>query len=147
MKNEIEFVSILYKSALYNDELELRNRLLRLPLGLDLYNEDLCVEEAQRHYGMLDRNGTLIACALIVGHGNTVKLRQMAVDEKFQGHGIGSQLIDHIECELVPQTARIELNARTSAVNFYKKLQYKEIDSRVFNEVGVAHIKMYRDLL
>ena len=45
LKNtRIEFRQIKYKSADYDRELALRHQVLRVPLGMSLYNEDLSAE-------------------------------------------------------------------------------------------------------
>lgn len=53
---------IAHGSAAYSAACALRNRVLRLPLGLDLYREDLAAEVSQLHFGLYDEADALLAC-------------------------------------------------------------------------------------
>lgn len=56
---------------------------------------------------------------------NNAQLRGMAIEEGFQGRGIGTQLVKEAELLLKNlSVSRIWMNARASAVDFYKKLGY-----------------------
>ena len=61
--HHIEFREYTWGSNEYGQALILRNRLLRRPLGLCLYDEDLSVEKAYRHMGAF-LDGQLIATLL-----------------------------------------------------------------------------------
>ncbi|MBF0104561.1 MAG: GNAT family N-acetyltransferase [Deltaproteobacteria bacterium] len=96
----MDFVTIPFNSPLYKKELELRQKILRVPLGLNIYAEDLSQESQQLHFGLVENN-ELIACVVVVPLDNqTVKGRQMAVCESLQGTGIGRALINGVETEL-----------------------------------------------
>ena len=64
----MKFTEILYGSDLYASELELRNVVLRIPLGLSLYEENLDGERDSRHFGILE-DGSLLACAVLEADG------------------------------------------------------------------------------
>jgi hypothetical protein len=48
----------------YRAACALRQAVLRKPLGLDLFTEDLAAERDQWHFGLFDGAGTLVACAI-----------------------------------------------------------------------------------
>ena len=137
-------MEIEWRSSRYQSEIDLRDRLLRAPLGLTFTPDDLASEANQIHFGLLSGND-LIACAVVVPLENGVaKLRQMAVDLPFQRRGFGSSLIREIETELCRRQFReIELNARQEAVGFYQRLGYRTVGDS-FIEVQLPHWKMTR---
>ena len=142
----MQFIQIEWQSELYQHEIELRNRLLRAPLGLIFSEEDLKAESSQLHFGILEGQ-SLIACAVIVPlSASDAKLRQMAVETSHQGRGIGTKLIRDIESALARRQYRlIELNARDVAVAFYEKLGYRKQGSS-FIEVTIPHWKMTKTI-
>lgn len=135
---EIEFGSDDYAK-----ECKLRNEVLRLPLGRNLFNEDLSGEINQIHFGIFDGSNNLIACAIAVVCSPTeAKIRQFAVDITHQGKGHGQNMMHFIEVKLAQQGINhFVLNARMNAVSFYEKLGYKTVGQE-FIEVGIPHVKM-----
>jgi len=130
----------------YAAEQELRNRVLRMPLGLELSKEDLRGEDEQLHIVGLDERGQVIACVLIAFPGAGAKVRQIAVDEAWRGQGIGAELIQRAEAVVRERgMRRVLLHARVTARGFFEKLGYSAT-SAVFIEVAIPHIKMEKDL-
>ena len=131
----------------YEGEKELRNRVLRAPLGLTLSDDDVRGEDRQIHWIAADGSGRVIGCVLMAVPGDgTADLRQMAVDEARHGQGIGRGLVERVE-----QTARgmrisrLTLHARLYARGFYERLGYRAA-SDVFTLVTIPHIKMEKNL-
>ena len=50
----MEFVEIDWNGNLYSLEIELRDRLLRAPLGLTFSSEELESESAELHFALVD---------------------------------------------------------------------------------------------
>ncbi len=142
----MEFVQIPWQSELYRQEVELRDELLRRPLGLVFSEAELTAEERQDHYGLVEAS-QLIACVVIVMLSPTVgKLRQMAVAESRQKQGLGATLIRHVEQTLRDRgVEQVELHARDTAAGFYQKLGY-QIEGEPFIEVNILHVKMAKEL-
>ncbi|MBK7763726.1 MAG: GNAT family N-acetyltransferase [Bacteroidetes bacterium] len=142
----MEFCLIDSQSTYYPQVLDLRQRVLRAPLGLNLFDEDLAAEHDQ--YTLVARqHEKIIACLMLkMIEPSIIKLRQMAVDETQQGKGIGSLLMGYAEnfCKLNGYQL-IELHARKSAIQFYIKLNYQLIGNE-FEEVGVPHYRMEKRL-
>ena len=73
-------------------------------------------------------------------------MRQVAVQTEWQGHGIGKKLVEFAELFAKKLLfIKIELNARKTAIDFYLNLGYKTIGNE-FIEVGIKHIKMFKNL-
>ncbi len=130
----------------YDEELALRDRVLRKPLGLSIYNDDLEKEKNDWHIGCF-KDGILAGVLVLTAHGaNEVKMRQVAVDERCRGNNIGSGLVNYAERFAEKNGfGRIVLNSRKTAVGFYEKLKYKTVGEE-FIEVTIPHYKMQKDL-
>ena len=127
------------------DVYALRQEILRIPLGLDLFTEDLESEKDQ--WVLCARNtGNLMGCVMLKPlSDHTLKLRQMAVKEEYQGIGVGKSLVLHAEHLAIDKGyQRIELHARDNAKGFYEKLGYLT-DGDTFEEVGIPHFRMIKN--
>lgn len=124
----------------------LRQAVLRLPLGLNLFNEDLEVEATWLRFGAY-LDGRIVGCVMLTPLTKTkIKLRQMCVFENIQKQGIGRQLVEFAQNWCFQNNFKIiELHARDIAINFYKKMDYKII-GEPFLEVGIDHVKMVKQL-
>lgn len=134
---------VQYGSDGYEEVLSMRDRILRAPLGLTCSKEDLQGESEQLHFALFDESGMLIACVVIkLLDADTAKLRQMTVDEPHRAVGAGRRLLRGVE-EILRQRGlrRIEMDARKTAVGFYRKLGY-EIEGDEFTQVTIPHFRM-----
>tara|TARA_R110002072_G_scaffold269868_2_gene429283 strand:- start:12392 stop:12973 length:582 start_codon:yes stop_codon:yes gene_type:complete len=142
----LRFASMDYGSDAYKQTLALRERVLRQPLGLSLWDENLTEESRQLHFGLLNTESRPVACLVVVSlTGQAVKIRQMAVDPDYQGQGLGRKLMQRVEQWLMARGVKTAtLHARTTAVGFYESLGYVQIGAE-FAEVGIPHCKMTRN--
>jgi len=126
----------------YQNLLHFRNRLLRTPLGLDLFKEDLG-DDADDHIIIAVDGHSIIGCVMLHPlDENIIKLRQMATDEPHQGKGLGRILMANAEETAVENGYReIVLHARITARGFYEKLGYTPYGD-TFTEVTIQHIAM-----
>ncbi len=130
----------------YSQEKELRNRILRAPLGLVLSDDDLRGEDDQIHLIALDGKNTVVGCVLVAIYGDTGRVRQMAVDESFRNRGVGSELIHRAEQAAAEAGVRIlSIHARLTAKDFYGQRGYCA-KSDVFIEVTIPHLAMEKVL-
>ena len=143
----MEFRTIQHGSEDYRRECELRQEVLRAPLGMNLYDEDLSAEKDQLHFGLFDSDGTLLAC--VIGHVLSpakVKIRQMAVRTTHQKQGLGRAILHRAETSLAERGyVEFALHARMTALGFYEKLGYVAA-GRPFTEVGLPHVLMVKRL-
>ncbi len=142
----INIQQVEYHSDLYWQVVDLREKILRKPLGLKFSSNDLTGDNNDIILAACFQNKVIGCVQLQPVDKQTYKLRQMAVDKTFRRQGIGKKLIFEAE-----QTARnkhrnkIILHARKTALNFYKKLKYK-VTSEKFFEIGIAHYQMEKKL-
>jgi ribosomal protein S18 acetylase RimI-like enzyme len=136
---------LVFGSADQQLSLLLREQVLRAPLGLTFSEQDLLHEDEQMHIGGY-LNNSLCAILLLKPDGQALKMRQVAVDPKLQGKGIGKALVRFAEqLTQMEGYSKIHLHARDTAIPFYLNLQYK-IEGAGFSEVGIPHHYMYKVL-
>lgn len=142
------FREIAHNSQEYRTACELRDAVLRRPLGLSLFDEDLDRESHQWHFGLFTEKGYLLGCVVALPMpGRAVRVRQMAVVPDFQRRGLGRRIMQELEQELVARgIRRAILHARASAVAFYQKLGY-QITGDPFEEIGLTHYPMAKNLV
>lgn len=131
----------------FDEALQLRNDVLRRPLGLVFSPEDIAAEFDQHHLGLYDANWRLVACLTLQQKDDkTMKMRQVAVAAPWQGRGLGARLVQGAEVFCRERSfSKIELNARDTAVPFYLGLYYEKV-GEPFTEVGIKHYKMQKIL-
>ena len=131
----------------FRAECELRNAVLRVPLGLSLAAEDLSPERQQLHFGWFGPDGDLLACVIAAPLSATqARLRQMAVPREQQAQGHGRKLVQAVEATLARRgIVQWVLHARLTAVGFYAKLGYARVGP-VFLEVGIPHVQMEKSV-
>ena len=131
---------------LYTQELELRFRVLREPLGHTRAAVPFPFERESLHLVARDHE-RVVGCVLFHPereHGG--RLFQMAVAPARQGRGIGRLLVEALEAELVRRELwAVHLHARAPVVAFYERLGYESY-GELFVEVGIEHRHMRRTL-
>jgi predicted GNAT family N-acyltransferase len=131
----------------YQQMIDLRNDILRKPLGLSFNAEELDREKEDILIGAFDDEKILACCLLTKMDGITCKLRQMAVQNSQQGKGIGATMMNFAENVARDRGFRImAMHARKTAAGFYEKLGYK-VSSDEFEEVTIPHYMMQKELI
>lgn len=131
----------------YQQVYDLREEILRKPIGLSLKDEDLS-KDGEDIILVAQENATIIGCVMLkhTEEAGLFKLRQMTVAAHWQGKGIGRMLVKAAEELLAEkQVRKIVLHARVTAEDFYAGLGYKKT-SGIFTEVGIPHIIMEKAL-
>ena len=142
----MNFKEFTVNSNEYQKALALRNEILRAPLKLDIQKENLNEEKEQLHYGLFDETKIHSCLCVVILSPSKTKIRQMAVNNESQGKGFGSKLLLSCLEDLKKKGySEVELNARKTAVNFYKKYGF-QICSDEFIEVTIPHFKMSKEL-
>lgn len=121
---------------------DLREEVLRKPLGMSLKNEDLSNDHKDVIF-IAEQNGFVVACLMLHQVAADVyKLRQMAVTKELQGKGIGKILVTAAEIFAAQNGyKKIVLHAREVATGFYHSLGYWQVGEE-FSEVGIPHFAM-----
>ena len=136
---------VAHGSADYDQIKQLRQDVLRTPIGLILSEKDIAGEDQQTLIAAFEQ-GRVVGSVLLKPLEASMKLRQMAVADSHQGRGLGAQLVRFAEDEARAQGfAIIECNARITAQGFYEKLGW-HITGEIFEEVSLHTIKMNKAL-
>ena len=124
----------------------LRNEILRKPLGLSFDKEELDKEKDDILMGAFEDDRLLGCCLLTRMDAFTIRLRQMAVPNNMQGKGVGRALMifaENIARDLGYR--KLCMHARQTAVGFYQKLGYS-VSGEPFEEVTIPHYIMEKAL-
>lgn len=142
----MKFHQIEFGSLDYQKELQLRNAVLRKPLGLDLKDDDLSKESSQWHFGLFLEDHLVASVIAVPKSKSSTQLRQMAVSSEHQNRGCGRKLIEMLEKALRDKgVEKIVLHARIQVLEFYSKLGYTPA-GEPFEEVGIPHLKMQKSI-
>ena len=110
---EILVKQILIGTNEYEAELKLRDDIMRRPLGLCLFDENLSAETEDIHIGAFDA-GKLVGVLVLTVYGkSSLRMRQVAVAADRQKQGIGTLLAAYAESIAAKQgCTAIKLHAR-----------------------------------
>ena len=124
----------------------LRNEILRKPLGLSFTHEELAKEKEDILIGAFDEDEMLACCMLTQADNKCLRLRQMAVQNNLQGKGIGASMMNFAEILARDKGyKKLIMHARETVVGFYEKLGYKVVGDK-FTEVTIPHFVMEKKL-
>ncbi len=142
----IQVKLIAFNSKDYFQTLGLRYEVLRRPLDLHFIPEDLEQEFTDVHVAAFHENrvvGCLILTRMKLSE-KILKMRQVAVHDRYQGKGIGKLMVHYAEKWAIENHfEKYELHARDNAVPFYLTLGYQVIGNQ-FVEVNIPHFKMIK---
>lgn len=126
---------------------DLRWRILRAPWNQPKGSEQDELEGEAIHIVVIDKD-KIVGCGR--AHFNTedeAQIRYMAVENHWQGKGIGKLILDELEKRVLGKGAKkIILHARENVVRFYQKSGYKVVrqSHTLFNEI--KHFLMEKEL-
>lgn len=142
----MDIVQITLSDPRYSEEVDLRYRVLRAPLGFRREDVQYPHDRDSLHLvGVLE--GRVVACVLFLPELPTSgRLLQMAVEPELQGRGLGRELVRALEAEVRRRGfEEVTLHARADKVPFYERLGYA-VEGEPFEEVGIPHRYMRRRL-
>ena len=130
----------------YQQMVKLRNEILRQPLGLSFTPDELAKEKEDILIGAFDEEDMLARCMLTKAGNDSLRLRQMAVQNNLQGKGIGASMMNFAEILTRDKGyKKIIMHARETATGFYEKLGYNVVGDK-FTEVTIPHYVMEKKL-
>ena len=132
----------------YNEYYRIRNEILRKPWNQPEKSTKDETELTSVHLLAKDETGKAVATGRMQFNSEEeAQIRSMAVIDEYQGNGIGSLLIDHLEkIALEKKIKRITLDSRENAVQFYIRNGYKVIEPSYLLFGLIKHFKMQKDL-
>lgn len=138
--------TIPYHSEEYFELLTFREKWLKIPLGIRLTEQDVWDDKEDFHIGLYVDDLLKGSCVLKVMARDTIRMRQVAVDDQLRGLGYGRRLVDFSEQLAKEKEFRwMILHARHMVVGFYEKLGYAA-EGNSFIEVGMEHYMMKKYL-
>jgi predicted GNAT family N-acyltransferase len=99
------------------------------------------------HVVVHDRaEGTPVATARLRTPEGVAKAERVAVRAAYRGRGLGARVMALLESAARRQGhGRVVLHAQTTVEGFYERLGY-ETTSDVFEEAGIPHVEMVKEL-
>lgn len=130
----------------YQQMINLRNEILRKPLGLSFSDEELAKEKDDILIGAFDDDEMLACCLMTQVEKDCLRLRQIAVQDNLQGKGIGVSLMNFAEILARDKGyKKLVMHARETVVGFFEKLGYKVVGDK-FTEITIPHVIMEKKL-
>ncbi len=130
----------------YQQMVKLRNDILRQPLGLSFTEDELAKEKEDILIGAFDDDEMLACCLMTKMDNQSLRLRQMAVQNNLQGKGIGASMMNFAETVARDKGyKKLSMHARKTALGFYEKLGYRVVGDE-FTEVTIPHFIMEKNL-
>ena len=143
----IRLEEIAYGTAAYAATVELRNDVMRRPLGRDIHTEDLSQEKDAVIIGAYD-GARLIGTGVMLPMGDVCSLEFLCVEPSLQLGGIGGRILAALEDKAVARGAsRMTMHARVSAKGFYERQGYADTGEEcVHRGAPVPHLIMEKHL-
>jgi histone acetyltransferase (RNA polymerase elongator complex component) len=142
----LQIKEINYNLEEYQRLLNFRFNNLRKPLNLNWSEEDLLNENQQNHFALKNQSEIVGSFCLKKIDCSTIRLRQMAIEKKWQRQGYGSSILKFTEKFAIKNNyKKIIIIARLSALDFYKKKFFKT-SGNIFTDVTVNSINMYKKI-
>ncbi len=137
----IECELIDWGSVKYIQSLALRHEVLRKPLGMIFDPAIFPVEKGDIHL-VANHGDWLVGCMILTEAGNDLKMRQVAVANKYRRNKVGARMVALAEAKAIEMgKQKMVLHARDSALDFYLSLGYYIVGDQ-FEEVGIPHHRM-----
>ena len=143
-----KMLDIDFGSTRYDELVQLRYKILLEPLGLKFLDMHRNKEANYLHIGCIEQLDDKLVGGLILApiDNETIRLMQVAVETRYQGEGIGRELVKYAEKRAKEAGfGKIIMNAMLSVVTFYEKMGYIQ-EGEIFEESGITFAKMVKDL-
>ena len=145
-----KMIDIDFGSTRYDELVELRYKILLEPLGLKFLDSHRVQEANYLHIGCIEcLDDKLVGGLMLVPVDNdTIRMMQVAVDTKYQGEGIGRDLVRYAEKRArAAGYHKIVMHAMLTVVHFYEKNGYRQ-EGEIFEAVDFEIEKSgYKNLL
>lgn len=140
-------IPIEWGSPEYDESVKIRTEVLRKPINMEFEIAQLEAEWVDIHLACYNNRAEMMGSLILSKYDeSTYKMRQVAVSERFQKHGVGKALVEASEQYIKSNGAnKIILNARELAIPFYEKLDYTIIGDW-FLEVGIRHKRLEKKI-
>ncbi len=141
-------VKIASTNQQLNSILKLRYEVLRKPWSQTIDSATDQLEEKSINAFIQNNKGVFIACGRLQENENKIgQIRFMAVDQYYQGKGLGKLIITSLEEKAKElKLNKIQLQARENAVSFYKNNGYVMIEKTFLLWDQIQHFLMEKQI-
>lgn len=142
---------IMIKKALTTSDildcLQIRKEVFIKEQGVNSLIEFDENDKTATHF-LLTYNSVPCGTIRIIKTEDGYKFTRLAVLKEYRGKGLGTTLVHFVEKKLSQEHAplHIVLDSQLHALDFYKKLEYKEC-SEHFTEAGIEHVQVEKTIL
>lgn len=143
-----KMVDVTFGSSRYDDLVELRYKVLLEPLGLKFLDSFRNKEASYLHIGCIEQLDDKLVGGLILApvDNDTIRMMQVAVDDKYQGEGVGREMVKYAEKRVKEAGySHLVMFAMLSVIGFYEKLGFKQ-EGDIFEDNGITFAKMVKEL-
>jgi len=142
-------VKIASTNQQLNSILKLRYEVLRKPWSQTIDSATDQLEEKSINAFIQNNKGVFIACGRLQENENKIgQIRFMAVDQYYQGKGLGKLIITSLEEKAKElKLNKIQLQARENAVSFYKNNGYVMIEKTFLLWDQIQHFLMEKNVI
>lgn len=129
------------KQKAYGLRLEVFVREQKVPEDMELDEFD-----AEAIHAIAKDGETVVGTGRLVVEEDRGRIGRMAVQKERRKEGIGKGLMEVLESKAIESgLTEVYLHAQVHAEDFYAKMGYAERGEE-FDEAGIAHIEMYKNL-
>lgn len=141
-------VKIASTNQQLNSILKLRYEVLRKPWSQTIDSATDQLEHKSINAFIQNNKGVFIACGRLQENENKIgQIRFMAVDQNYQGKGLGKLIITSLEEKAKElKLNKIQLQARENAVSFYKNNGYVMIEKTFLLWDQIQHFLMEKQI-
>ena len=143
-----KMIDIDFGSNRYEQLVELRYKVLLEPLGLKFLDSHRDKEVNYLHIGCINNlDDKLIGGLMLIPlDDKNIRMMQVAVDGKYQGEGVGHELVAYAEKRAKKASFQyIIMHAMINVIGFYEKMGYHQ-EGDIFEERGITFAKMVKKL-
>ena len=143
-----KFIDVDFGSSRYDALVQLRYKILLEPLGLKFLDSFRDKEAGFLHIGCIEDLDNKLVGGLVLAPVNDedVRMMQVVVDTRYQGEGIGRELVRYAEKRAKASGfSKIIMHAMLSVVNFYERIGYVQ-EGDIFEENGITFAKMVKQI-
>lgn len=143
MNEKIDFIFTTKKTDLYKQAIKLRYEVFFRPLNVSLDAVYDSLEDMSIHL-VAKTNDAILGYGRLTIENDEGQISQMVVEKDYRGIGLGAEIVRIlIEKAAENGVARIFLNARIDALEFYEKLGFISIGTDFpSKKTGIPHKRM-----
>ncbi|MCV4229878.1 GNAT family N-acetyltransferase [Virgibacillus sp. LDC1] len=122
--------------------------VLEQKVPIDLEIDDYDRLESDAHHILIKSEGQYAATGRITYYNkDSAKMQRIAVRKPFRSKGIGRVLMMALEAQARELKLQYSvLDAQVQAEAFYRKLGYETISDEPFDDAGIPHVRMKKEL-